>query len=52
MARKRTVKSTPKRGILTRREVRRVVKQVVQERRAEEAREAAEQTKATLSKEK
>ena len=44
MARRRAVKSTPKRGTLTRREVRRVVKQVVQERRAEEARISTPQT--------
>ena len=40
MARRRTVKSPPKRGTLTRKEVRLVVRQVVQERRAEEAAQA------------
>ena len=40
MARQRTVKSTPKRGTLTRREVRRVVRQVVQEMLDEEAAQA------------
>lgn len=50
MARRRTIKSTPKRGTLTRREVRRVVKQVIRERLERETREAAEQTNATLSK--
>lgn len=40
MARRRTVKSTPKRGTLTRREITLVVRQVVQERRAEEAAQA------------
>lgn len=49
MARQRTVKSTPKRGTLTRREVRRVVRQVVQERRAEEARSSTPQTDTTVS---
>lgn len=39
MARRRTVKSTPKRGILTRREVRRAVDKVVRERLEREARE-------------
>ncbi len=52
MARQRTVKSTPKRGTLTRREVRRVVRQVVQERRAEEARISTPQTDTTISKPK
>ncbi len=40
MARRRTVKSTPKCGTFTRREVKLVVRQVVQERRAEEAAQA------------
>ena len=52
MARQRTVKSTPKRGTLTRREVRRVVRQVVQERRAEEARISTPQTDTTVPKPK
>ena len=43
MARRRIVKSTPKRGILTRREVRRAVEKVVRERLEREAKEAAEQ---------
>ena len=52
MARRRTVKSTPKRGTLTRREVRRVVRQVVQERRAEEAMSQTPQTDTPASKPK
>ena len=52
MARQRTVKSTPKRGTLTRREVRRVVRQVVQERRAEEAKSRTPQTDTPVSKSK
>ena len=52
MARRRIVKSTPKRGILTRREVRRAVEKVVRERLEREAKEAAEQEDATLSEKK
>ncbi len=52
MARRRTIKSTPKRGILTRREVKRAVKKVVHERLEREAKEAAEQTNKPLSAKK
>lgn len=50
MARQRTIKYPPKRGKLTKRQVKRAVEKVVRERLEREAREAAEQTDATLSK--
>ena len=52
IARQRTVKYPPKRGKFTRRQIKRAVDKVVRERLEREAREAAEQTDATLSKEK
>ncbi len=52
MARRRTVKSTPKRGKLTRRKVRQVVKQVVQEMHAEKAMTPTQQADATASESK
>ena len=51
MARQRTVKYPPKRGKFTRRQIQRAVDKVVGERLEQEAREAAEQADATLSKE-
>ncbi len=52
MARRRIIKSTPKRGILTRREVRRAVQKVVRERLEREAKEAAEQATSKVSEPK
>ena len=45
MTRQRTVKYPPKRGTLTKRQVKRAVEKVIRERLEREAREAAEQEK-------
>ena len=50
MARQRTVKYPPKRGKFTRRQIQQAVDKVVRERLEREAKEAAEQADATLSK--
>ena len=52
MAKQRTIKDPPKRGRFTPRQIERAVKKVIQERLEREAKEAAEQTNATLSKKK
>ena len=52
MARQRTIKYPPKRGKLTKRQVKRAVEKVVRERLEREAKEAAEQEDATLSEKK
>ena len=52
MARQRTIKYPPKRGKLTKRQVKRAVEKVVSERLAREAKEAAEQAPPKVSETK
>lgn len=52
MARQRTIKYPPKRGKLTKREVKRAVEKVVRERLEREAKEAAQQANPNVSETK
>ena len=52
MARQRTIKYPPKRGKLTKRQVKRAVEKVVRERLAREAQAAAEQATCKVSESK
>ena len=52
MARQRTIKYPPKRGKLTKRQVKRAVEKVVRERLEREAKEAAEQATLKVSEPK